>query len=79
MAKAIGLPTQTFTAKLFVAGQFKVAGTLDGFMDLATPKGTCLLSIEEAHALIAAINNSIADIESNCLCERDALLEKGSK
>ena len=72
----IEMPPSTFKAKLFETEHFKVAGTLDGFVDLATSDGTYQLSLDEAQALASALNGAIADIKSNCLYDRDALLEK---
>jgi len=71
----IQMPSRTFTAKLFEAGAFRVAGTLDGFIDLATPNGTYPLTIEEAHNLAMALCNAIGDVKVNCLYDGDALLE----
>jgi len=54
---------------------FQLSGTLDGFIDLATPSaGTYQLSLDEARALVAALNGAIADVKANCLYDRDALL-----
>src|ERR1700733_6026521 len=49
----VQMPPVTFVAKLFTAkfgtGEFKTAGTLDGYIDLALPEGgTYQLSIDEA-------------------------------
>lgn len=74
-ATLLQMPKPTFTAKLFESGAFKVAGTLDGFIDLATPRGTYTLSLEDAHSLAMAICNAIGDVKANCLYDRDALLE----
>jgi len=71
----IQMPPRTFRAKLFEAGAFKAAGTLDGFIDLATPNGTYVLSIETAQALAMAVCNAIGDVKTNCLYDDDALLE----
>lgn len=70
------MPQRTFTAKLFEAGAFKVAGTLDGFIDLATPNGTYPLSLEEVTALSEALKRAAADVEANCIYDRDSLLAK---
>lgn len=68
------MPPLTFTAKLFEPGIFKVAGTLDGFIDFATPNGTYPLSLEEAGNLVEALSGAIADVKASCLHERDSLL-----
>jgi hypothetical protein len=82
--RILQFPPNTYNAKLFsvdygFSHSFKVAGTLDGFIDLATPQGTWPLSITEARELANALNASIADVEDNCLYDRDALLEKENK
>ena len=79
MAKLLNMPPPTFTAKLFEVpwetAHFAVAGTLDGFIDLAVPQGgTYQLSLEVARNLAEALTNSVADIQSNCLYDRDILL-----
>lgn len=70
---------RTYKAKSFdVAWETKtltIAGTLDGFIDLATPNGTYPLSIAEASSLATALRDSVSDVETNCLHDRDALLE----
>jgi hypothetical protein len=76
VSNLIQMPANTYTAKLFESGVFKLAGTLDGFIDLATPRGTYALSLDEANGLAMAICNAIGDVKENCLYERDALLEK---
>jgi hypothetical protein len=69
-------PPRTYSAKLFQAVGFKVAGTLDGFIDFAVPGGkTFQLSIEEAHDMVSALNGAVADIRANCLYDRDVLLD----
>lgn len=65
---------RTYCAKLFVAGPFKMAGTLDGYVDFAVPGRTYQLSLDEARALIAALNSAVADVQANCLYDKDALL-----
>ena len=72
---------RTYSAKLFTVecqhGDFKIAGTLDGFIDLAIPQGKTLqLTPEEARTLAAQLQSSVEDIEKNCLYDRDALLMK---
>lgn len=74
--KMLQMPPRTFSAKLFEVSGFKVAGTLDGFIDLATPNGTYPLSMEEAQSLSKALADSVADVQANCLHEKDALLCK---
>lgn len=81
MADVIPIRKNTYSAKLFEVlfddlKPFKVAGTLDGFVDFATPMGgpTYPLSLDEARQLVAALNSAIHDVETNCLYERDALL-----
>ena len=76
MTKLVTMKARTFTAKLLLAGQFKVAGTLDGFVDLATPQGTYALSLSEALELAKAIADAVADVQANCLYEDDVLLER---
>lgn len=78
--KLIQMPSNTYRAKLFSVphgeNEFLVAGTLDGFIDLATPNGTYQLSLLEAEGLGAALGMSIADIKDNCLYDLDAHLAK---
>lgn len=78
MNNLLVMPPRTFTAKLFTvpweSNSFKLAGTLDGFIDLAVPcGGTYPLSLGEAKQLASALTSAIVDIESNCLYEKDAL------
>lgn len=73
------MPTKTFVAKLIKVywrkKLFKMAGTIDGFIDFAVPGGrTYQLSVAEAEALIAALRDTIYDVKTNCLHDRDALL-----
>lgn len=73
----IALPQRTYRAKPFRAGDFLLSGTLDGYIDFALPEcGTYQLSLDEARALIAALNGAICDVRDNCLYDRDVLLEK---
>ena len=56
MGDLLELPARTYRAELFEVrwetGRFAVAGTLDGFIDLACPNaGTYVLNIEEARRL----------------------------
>lgn len=80
MENTAKIPVKTYVAKLFEITRegksLKVAGTLDGSIDLATPRGTFTLSLDEARQLIAALKDSITDVSDNCLYERDDLLEK---
>lgn len=64
----------TYSAELFETKFFKVAGTLDGYIDIATKDGTYPVSIEEAAALSKALNACIGDISLNCLWDNDTLL-----
>lgn len=74
MSNVIQLGQRTYRAKHFSARPFELAGTLDGFIDFATPAGTWPLTLDEARALIAALNGAVADVGARCLYERDALL-----
>jgi hypothetical protein len=69
---------KTYTAKLFgvpIGDGFKLAGTLDGFIDFAVPeRGTYQLTLDEARAMVAALTGAIEDVKANCLYDRDALL-----
>jgi hypothetical protein len=78
--KVLAFRPSTFTAKLFSvpcgAGTFMIAGTLDGFVDLATPEsGTYQMSTDEASRLAEALRASVVDIEANCKYEEDPLLQ----
>lgn len=75
MAEIVSLPPRTYTAKAFHAAGFQMSGTLDGFIDFAASRGTWPLTLDEARALIAALNGAISDVQANCLYDRDALLE----
>lgn len=79
MGQLLEMPAKTYKAKLFEVligiSSFKLAGTLDGFIDFAIPDvGTYPLSLDEARLLVAALTGAISDIEANCLYERDCLL-----
>jgi hypothetical protein len=80
MAKILQFPSRTYTANLVEVGyfstSFKVAGTLDGFIDLATPDGTWPLTLVEAKELSLALAAVATDVEKNCLYDRDVLLAK---
>jgi hypothetical protein len=81
MGTVMEMPKRTYVAKLHEVqsetGVFKTAGTLDGFIDLAVPRGgTYQLNLSEARGLIAALSGTIADVEANCMYERDSLLVK---
>jgi hypothetical protein len=66
---------RTYSAKTFTAGVFQMSGTLDGYIDFVMyRKGTEQLSLDEARALIAALNGAVADVQANCLYDRDELL-----
>lgn len=68
-------PPRTYCAKLFEANDFKVAGTLDGYIDFAVPGyKTFQLSMNEINDLVSALNDAVADVRSNCLYDRDVLL-----
>ena len=60
--------------------EFNVAGTLDGFVDLAITDrdGHRIynISCNGARSLAAALLAVAEDIDKNCLYERDALLER---
>lgn len=75
--KFLQMPPRTFSAKLFRVAwesrEFKIAGTLDGFIDLATPNGTYPLDLGEARELVEAIKSAVADVEKNCLYDSDVL------
>jgi hypothetical protein len=73
----VKLADRTYTAKLFEVEGFKIAGTLDGFVDLATPNGpTFQISRDTALMLAAELMACVADINKNYLFDRDALLER---
>lgn len=74
-SKIARLPARTYAAKAFCAAGFQISGTLDGFIDFATSLGTWQITLDEARALIAAINGAMSDVQANCLYDRDALLE----
>lgn len=75
MAEIVHLPQRTYSAKSFRAAGFQMSGTLDGFIDFATSRGTWQLSLDDARAVIAALNGAIGDVQANCLYDRDVLLE----
>ena len=82
MSEVLKFPSPTYRAKSFTSPfeneEFQLSGTLDGFIDLAVPNGgTYPLSVEEAKLLVAALSGAIADVQANCLYERDALLVGG--
>jgi hypothetical protein len=72
----IKFPMRTYAAKLFEVEDIKVAGTLDGYLDLALPGGTYLLSPAKALALADALIKSVEDIKANCLYDNDVLLSR---
>ncbi len=60
--------------------EIKIAGTLDGFVDLAITESdgkhrTYNISPEEAKRLSGALLKVVDDIQRNCLYDRDALLQ----
>lgn len=79
MGKIIEMPPKTYRAKLFevsIGGSdFKVAGTLDGCIDLATTHGTYQLTEQEAFELAQALIESVKDVHANCLYDKDPLLK----
>ena len=80
--KLLVMPNHTYTAALFKVDwegkEFHIAGTLEGFIDLAIPNGgTYPLSLEGAGRLRDALTSSIKDVTTNCMYERDALLKEG--
>ena len=55
---------------------FKIAGTLDGHIDFAVPShGTYQLTLGQARLMLVALSGAIEDVTTNCLYDRDALLE----
>lgn len=80
----VQMPARTYVAKLFEAkwenAVFKVAGTLDGFLDFAAPGGgTYPLTLEEAEGLVKALQSGISDVKANCLYEKDAIFINSKK
>lgn len=76
---------KTYTAQGFyikTAGvDFLTSGTLDGFIDFCVIKKTGKyktynITKDDAIKLIAALNGVVNDINENCLCDNDCLLEK---
>jgi hypothetical protein len=64
--------------------QFKIAGTLDGFVDLAVTESdgshrTYNISSSEARQLADALLFVVEDIGKNCLYDRDALIVKDGR
>jgi hypothetical protein len=71
----LSFPPRTYCATLFEANEFKVAGTLDGYIDFAVPGyKTFQLSMDEINDLVSALNGAAADVRCNCLYDRDVLL-----
>ena len=66
--------------KLTVSGlDIKISGTLDGYIDFAvTPvdqkSRTYSLTCDDARRIMAALGSVVADVQGNCLFERDGLL-----
>ncbi len=78
--RVIQMPPRTYTAILFEVphadGVFKLAGTLEGFIDFAFPQGpTYLLTLDQAQRLAVALGKAVADVRANCMYGQDALLE----
>ena len=80
----VQMPAKTYNAKLqtlILSGlEVKIAGTLDGFIDLAVLpihgiSRTYSLTQGDALLLISALHAVVDDIAKNCLFDRDALLE----
>lgn len=76
MSDIIKFPARTYTAKLFEIGGFSVAGTLDGYVDLATSVWTFQIEKSEAIAIAKALLACVDDINENCLYDKDILLER---
>lgn len=79
MGDVIELRRRTYEARRFEVAtrptDFTLAGTLCGAIDFAVHDGrTYPLSPDEARQLAAALTSAAADVEANCLYERDALL-----
>jgi hypothetical protein len=72
----VKFPSRTYTAKLFEVEDFKVAGTLDGYLDLAVPGVTYQISPMKALALATALRSAVEDVRANCLYDNDVLLEQ---
>ena len=71
----VQFPARTYTARLFMACEFKVSGTLDGYIDFAVPNGkTFPLSPDEVVMLVTALNGALEDVRANCLYDRDVFL-----
>lgn len=74
----------TYTAKLVEVltdgFEFKMAGTLDGYIDfVVAPRRTHQLSIGEVRSIISGLEQAIRDVEQNCLYDKDELLDKRSR
>lgn len=69
-----------YEAKMFQAVGWKVAGTLCGNVDVATPEsGTYCMSPDEIQALIAALTNARADVLSNSEPYSDPRIYEGPR
>ena len=75
MGDVVIFPARTYAAKPHYGAEFQMSGTLDGFIDFATDCGTYVLSLDEARAVVAALNGAIDDVTTNCLYDRDVLLD----
>lgn len=63
--------------------EFHIAGTLDGFIDLAIVRSdgshlTYIITCDDARRLIAGLNTVVDDIQRNCLFDRDPFLVDNS-
>ena len=84
-ADVVPLRPRSYVAKLHrvaVAGlEFHIAGTLDGFLDFAIIESsgrsaTYNITCNGAQRLAAVLTMTVADVQANCLFDRDPLLEK---
>lgn len=85
MMNVYQIKQKTYTAKptKFSASGFgiTIAGTLDGYIDLAITQSdgeslTYNMSCDDIRLLVAGLNTTIEDIRKNCLYDKDALLKK---
>jgi hypothetical protein len=81
----IYLQPRTYVAKSQTVSvpsvEFKMSGTLDGFIDLAVTQNdgshlTYPLTCDEALELSEALCATVKDVKHNCLYDKDALLDK---
>lgn len=74
-AKVFNFKPTTYNAKLFTTESFHIAGTLEGFIDVALMDvGTRTISCAEARQLANALQSSIQDVNLNCRFEKDSRL-----